>query len=140
MFTVKLYDNHIRGELISLLPLRVNPLKENDRLLTPPETRTLGYLDLIIFTASIKEIAFGEKVSREGKEGIVLVNETGRLIISKESLENLIYSVVKDVPGAETVMSRTILDKDKNLIEPILDSDSIEEKIRKLIKKYGFKR
>ena len=31
-------------------------------------------------------------------------------------MENLIASVIKDIPGAETVSSRTILDKNKNLI------------------------
>jgi uncharacterized alkaline shock family protein YloU len=37
-------------------------------------------------------------------------------VISKESLENLISSVTKEIPGADTVASRTILDKDRNLI------------------------
>ena len=71
----------------------------------------------IIMLLAIKGLFFTSKSNNQNsKEGIVLENNSGKLIISKESLENLIYSVVKDVPGAETVMSRTILDKDKNLI------------------------
>ena len=43
-------------------------------------------------------------------------NTSGKLVISKESLENLISSVTKEIPGADTVASKTILDKDRNLI------------------------
>lgn len=71
----------------------------------------------VIMLLAIKGLFFTSKSNTQNsKEGIVLENNSGKLIISKESLENLIYSVVKDVPGAESVMSRTILDKDKNLI------------------------
>ena len=66
---------------------------------------------------AIKGLFFTSKPNTQNtKDGIVLENSSGKLIISKESLENLIHSVVKDVPGAETVMSKTFLDKDKNLI------------------------
>ena len=50
-------------------------------------------ISVILLILSIKEIAFGEKISSEGKEGIILENESGKLIISKESLENLIAGV-----------------------------------------------
>ena len=71
----------------------------------------------ILMLFAIKWLFFRSKSNKDtSKDGIVLENNSGKLIISKESLENLIYSVVKDIPGAETVTSRTILDKDKNLI------------------------
>ena len=71
----------------------------------------------VIMLLSIKGLFFTSKSNnKNSKEGIILENNSGKLIISKESLENLIYGVVKDVPGAESVTSRTILDKDKNLI------------------------
>ena len=71
----------------------------------------------VLVLLAIKGLFFISKSNTQNpKEGIVLENSSGKLIISKESLENLIYSVVKDVPGAETVTSRTILDRDKNLI------------------------
>ena len=73
---------------------------------------TLGVLMLL----SIKGIFFTSKPENNGKDGIVLENTNGKLVISKESLENLIASVIKDIPGADTVSSKTILDKDKNLI------------------------
>ena len=49
------------------------------------------------------------------KGGIILENGSGKLVISKESLENLISSVSKDIPGTESISSKTILDKNRNL-------------------------
>lgn len=69
---------------------------------------------LILF--AIKGIFFTGKKEDSSKEGIILENVSGKLIISKESLENLIASVVKEINGAEAVSSKTILDRDKNLI------------------------
>ena len=60
--------------------------------------------------------AYVAEPENNGKDGIVLENTNGKLVISKESLENLIASVIKDIPGADTVSSKTILDRDKNLI------------------------
>ena len=74
-----------------------------------------GVLGVLVLLA-IKGFFFTSKPEDNGKDGIILENASGKLVISKESLENLIASVIKDVPGADIVSSRTILDKDKNLI------------------------
>ena len=76
---------------------------------------TIGVLGVLILLA-FKSIFFGSKKQNNGKEGIVLENASGKLVISKESLENLIAAVAKDIPGAESISSKTILDKNKNLI------------------------
>ena len=70
----------------------------------------------VLALLAIKGFFFTSKPENNGNDGIILENASGKLVISKESLENLIASVIKDVPGADTVSSRTILDKDKNLI------------------------
>lgn len=70
----------------------------------------------VLMLLAIKGIFFTSKSENKGKEGIVLENNSGKLVISKESLENLIASVTKEVPGADTVASKTIVDKNKNLI------------------------
>lgn len=75
----------------------------------------IGVLAVLMLLA-IKGMFFSGKKENNGKEGIILENTSGKLVISKESLENLIASVIKDIPGADTVSSKTILDKDKNLI------------------------
>ena len=71
---------------------------------------------VILAIFAVKEIAFGEKVSREGREGIILENETGKLIISKESLENLISGVGKEIEGIDNISSRTFIDIEKNVV------------------------
>ena len=70
----------------------------------------------IFVLLSLKGLFFSGKTNDEGKEGIILENNSGKLLISKESLQNLIASVVKEIPGAESISSKTILDRNKNLI------------------------
>jgi uncharacterized membrane protein YqjE len=70
----------------------------------------------VLMLLALKGLFFTSKPESNGKEGIVLENTSGKLVISKESLESLIASVTKEIPGADTVSSRTILDKNKNLI------------------------
>ena len=77
--------------------------------------RTALVVITICILLSIKGIFFKSKKENLSKDGIVLENASGKLVISKESLENLVASVAKEVPGAEAVSSRTILDKDRNL-------------------------
>lgn len=79
-------------------------------------TRILLGVSGVLILIAIKGIFFASKPNQKGKEGVILENDNGKLVISKESLENLIASVTKEIPGAETVSSRTIVDKNKNLI------------------------
>ena len=76
---------------------------------------TIGVLAVLILLA-LKGLFFTSKIDNSGKDGIILENSSGKLVISKESLENLIASVIKEVPGADSVSSKTILDRDRNLI------------------------
>lgn len=77
---------------------------------------TIGVL-AVLMLLSIKGLFFTSKnQDRTLKEGIILENTNGKLVISKESLENLVASVTKDIPGADTIASKTILDKNRNLI------------------------
>ena len=79
-------------------------------------TRILLGISGVLILLAIKGLFFASKPNSKGKEGVILENDNGKLVISKESLENLIASVTKEIPGAETVSSRTIVDKNKNLI------------------------
>ncbi|MCI8309240.1 MAG: alkaline shock response membrane anchor protein AmaP [Clostridia bacterium] len=78
-------------------------------------SRLLFVLAIYLFIISLREIAFGEKIESEGKDGIILENESGKLIISKESLENLIAGVGKEIDGADAITSKTYIDLDKNV-------------------------
>lgn len=71
---------------------------------------------LVLLLLAIKCIFFGAKKEDDGRNGVTLENTAGKLVISRESLENLIANVVKDVQGIEAISSRTILDRHNNLI------------------------
>ena len=57
---------------------------------------TIGVLAVLILLA-VKGFFFTSKQTDNSKDGIVLENTSGKLVISKESLENLIASVIKDI-------------------------------------------
>lgn len=100
----------------------------------------------IALVLAVKCIFFRTKPEDDGRNGVVLENDSGKLVISKESLENLIASVVKEVQGIEAISSRTVLDKDKNLVvyvttlvsKDIMIKDvsvQIQEKIKEALNK-----
>ena len=74
-------------------------------------------VSVIFILVSIKCIFFSsiEKEESRQKEGIILENSDGRLLISKDTLESLIASVAKGFNGAENVNSRVYVDKENNL-------------------------
>ena len=104
-------------------------------------------ISIVIILLAIKCIFFDSSSSeREKKDGILLENKEGKLLISKETLETLIASVAKGFEGAESVTSKVMLDKENNvtvfvnlLVHPdaiIKDlSNNLQTKIKEAIKK-----
>lgn len=76
---------------------------------------TIGVCIVAILLA-LKSIFTRLKPVDVTRNGIVLENANGKLIISRESIENLINGIAKEMPGAENASSRILLDPDKNLI------------------------
>lgn len=76
----------------------------------------LGISVLLILLA-IKCIFFNSysKEEMKGKEGIVLENENGKLLVSKDTIENLANSVIKSFESAESVMTKVELDRENNI-------------------------
>ena len=66
---------------------------------------------------SIKCIFFDSTSKEEIKErqGVLLQNESGKLLISKETIENLVNSVALNFQNAEDVTTRVELDSDNNV-------------------------
>jgi len=50
------------------------------------------------------------------KDGILLQNSDGQLVISKATLEELVNNIVKGFDSAQDVSSKIVLDEEKNLI------------------------
>lgn len=63
----------------------------------------------IFFTSDVKEI-------NGVKDGILLKNDDGQLVISKTTLEELVNNIVRGFDSAQNPVTRIILDKEHNLI------------------------
>lgn len=108
----------------------------------------------IILGASIVSILlslrciFFDSSSREQikeRQGVLLENESGKLMISKETVEDLVNSVTLNFPSAEDVKTRIELDRENNVIvfvnlivneEAIIKdlSVNLQEKIKEKVK------
>ncbi len=76
---------------------------------------TIG-VSIVVLLLAMKCLFFGKSSEDDGRNGVTLENNAGKLVISRESLENLIANIVKDVQGIEAIASRTFLDKNNNLV------------------------
>ena len=74
-------------------------------------------VSVIFILLSIKCIFFDSTSKKEIKErqGVLLENDNGRLMISKDTIENLVNTVAKDFDSAEEINTRVELDKENNL-------------------------
>lgn len=84
-------------------------------LATETNRRVTIVISAILGLLSIKCLFFAKSTNNDGKDGILLENGSGKLLISKETIENIIVGVARDVNGAENVNSRLELDKNNNL-------------------------
>lgn len=74
-------------------------------------------LSVIFILLSIKCIFFGSPGKEEKtKQGILLENENGKLMISQETIENLVNSVANGFESAEEISTKVALDNENNLI------------------------
>ena len=74
-------------------------------------------LSVIFILLSIKRIFFDSTSKEQIKErqGVLLENESGKLMISKETIENLVNSVALNFESAQDVTTRVELDKENNV-------------------------
>lgn len=84
----------------------------------PFTTKIVLGLAIAFIILAIKCIFFtSEKKQINGiKDGILLQNSDGQLVISKTTLEELVNNVVKGFDSAQNVSSKIVLDEEKNLI------------------------
>ena len=74
---------------------------------------TLGVCTVLILLA-LKCIFFDNSSHDEynANNGIFLKNENGKLLISKDTIENLASSVVKNFEGVDSAVTKAIIDKE----------------------------
>jgi uncharacterized alkaline shock family protein YloU len=87
-------------------------------------------VSIVFILLSIRCVFFDptSKQQLKDKQGILLANENGRLMISKETIENLVEVVTKEYGSAKDVSSRVTLDKNNNVnifVNLVVGSDTI---------------
>ncbi len=104
-------------------------------------------ISIVFILLSIKCIFFDSSTAAKEKssQGVLLENESGKLMISKETIENLVNSVALNFQSAEDVTTRVELDRENNVkvfVNLIVNADAIikdlsanlQEKIKEKIK------
>ena len=87
-------------------------------------------VSVVFILLSIKCIFF-DSTSREQikeRQGVLLENESGKLMISKETIENLVNSVALNFQSAEDVTTRVELDRENNVkvyVNLIINSNAV---------------
>ena len=123
----------------------LTPYLENT-LSTEPSSNIILVVSIIFILFALKAIFFGGKDERATKDGILMENDNGRLLISRDTLENLVVNIVKGFDGTENVVAKVGLDKENNLrvyitlyVHPnIVIKDltaSIQNRVKEAIKK-----
>ncbi len=74
-------------------------------------------VSILFILLSIKCIFFDStsKAQIKERQGVLLENESGKLMISKETIENLVNSVALNFESAEDVTTRVELDRENNV-------------------------
>ena len=86
--------------------------------LNDPETTNVALLvSILSIVLAVRCIFFStDKNEINGiKDGILLQNSDGQLVISKSTLEELVNNVVKGFNSAQDATSKIVLDEEKNL-------------------------
>lgn len=104
-------------------------------------------ISLVFILLSLVCIFFDSSSKKdEIKQGVLLQNDNGKLMISKDTLENLVNTVAKDFESAEEISTSVELDKENNVtvfVNLIVSSNAVikelttnlQQKIKETIKK-----
>lgn len=111
-------------------------------------TRVILGFAIVSILLAIKSLFFPSKIKKkqEIKTGVLLENKDGRLLISRDTIENLVNSVVKSFTDAVDVQTKVHLDADNNITvfvsllvkeEAIIKelSANIQNKIKETVKR-----
>ena len=76
-------------------------------------TNTAIGIAIVCILLAVKAIFYGSGTSNENKvngDGILLENEAGKLLISRETIENLVNGVAKGFENTQSVTTKVIVD------------------------------
>lgn len=120
----------------------------NDLISNQTACRVILGASVVAILLAIKALFFPTKINKrqEIKSGILLENKDGRLLISRDTIENLVNSVVKSFDQAVDVQTKVNLDVENNITvyvsllvkeESVIKelSSNIQNKIKDTIKR-----
>ena len=72
---------------------------------------------IILILLAMKSIFYNSysKEKNDGKEGILLENDNGKLLVSRDTVESLTNTVVKSFDSAEVVTTKVEVDQESNI-------------------------
>ena len=99
-------------------------------LLYGTSSKVILGISIVFILLSIRCIFFDPTSKQElkDKQGILLANDNGKLMISKETIEDLVEAVTKQYKMAKEVNSRVELDKENNVnifVNLVVGSDTV---------------
>ena len=75
---------------------------------------SLGFV-IVFSILAIKCIFFSTNAKEKSKEGILLENENGKLLVSKDTVENITTSVIKNFESVENSTTRVDVDNENKI-------------------------
>lgn len=95
---------------------------------------TILIISVIIEIMAIKGMFF-QSGKEERRDAIILENSSGKLIISRKTLENLVKDIANNVDGVENAIAKVMVGKDTDLailIDIVVKEGSIKDITKKL--------
>lgn len=101
-----------------------------DLILYGTSSKIILGVSIVFILLSLRCIFFDPTSKQElkDKQGILLANDNGKLMISKETIEDLVQAVTKQYKMAKEVTSKVELDKDNNVnifVNLVIGSDTV---------------
>lgn len=99
-------------------------------IISETSSKVILGVSLVFILLSIRCIFFDPTSKQElkDKQGVLLANENGKLMISKETIENLVEAVTKEYKMSKEVTSKVQLDKDNSVnifVNLVVSSDTV---------------
>ena len=105
-------------------------------LVSATSSKIILGISIVFILLSIRCIFFDptSKQEQKDKQGILLANDNGKLMISKDTIEDLVEAVTKQYKMAKDVSSKVELDKDNNVnifVNLVVGSDTVIKDLSK---------
>ena len=88
----------------------------NDLIGNPTATNVAIGVSIVCALLAIRAIFFGGSKSETEGDGVLLQNENGKLLISRDTIENLVNGVAKSFDNTQSVATRVIINSENELM------------------------